>query len=87
MTTTELKTFAIFTTGDYDKHSDRLEYVTESDDEEGAFEAFANDIFSGDCSVESGWTWHVYEIPSEIADDDDAIYDYVADRSPVVMTS
>jgi len=87
MTATDRKAFAIFSTGDFDKHTDRLEYVAEGEDEDEAFEVFADDIFSSDGSVESGWTWHVYEIPADIADDDDAIYDYVAERSPMTITS
>jgi len=82
-----MTTFAIFTTDGTDGLTDRLEYVTEADDKESAFEIFADDVFSSDGSVESGWTWHVYEIPADIADDDDAVYDYVADRTPTEITS
>jgi anaerobic ribonucleoside-triphosphate reductase len=72
--------FAIFATDDLGQDV-RLDYVAESEDADAAMEAFADDVMSSDRSVEAGWTWSVYEIPSDIASDDDAIYDYCADRS------
>jgi hypothetical protein len=72
--------FAIFSLDELDQDV-RLEYVAESKDADAAMEAFADDVMSSSRSVEAGWTWSVYEIPSDIADDDDAIYDYCADRS------
>lgn len=82
--TTDLKTFAIF--GTDHGHTDRLEYVAEGADEEGAFDAFDDDILS-DTGEEEGWDWHVYEIPSEIAGDSGDIYEYVSGRSPTTITS
>jgi hypothetical protein len=72
--------FAIFATDDLDQDV-RLDYVTEAESAGAAMEHFANDVMSGDRSVEAGWSWSVYEIPSNIARDDDAIYDYCADRN------
>jgi hypothetical protein len=84
VTTADIKTHAIFAT-DHGQTS-TLQYVAEGADAEEAFSAFDNDVLS-DTGEEAGWVWHVYEIPSEIADDDDAIYDYVASRFPTKTTS
>ncbi len=69
--------YAIFT--DDHGHHDRLEYTTLAEDEHEALEKFAEDIMSDDRSVEKGWVWHVFEIPTDLVDADlDAadVYDY-----------
>jgi hypothetical protein len=83
MTTADLTTHAIFTT-DHGQTS-TLQYVAKAADAEEAFSVFAEDILS-DTGEEEGMKWHVYEIPSGMADDY-AIHDYVADRYPVKITS
>jgi hypothetical protein len=84
MTTTDLKTYAIFDTSNGLTHM--IQYVAEGDDEEEAFSVFDDDILSN-TGEEAGWRWHVYQIPADIADDDDAIYDHVDGRSPHTITS
>lgn len=76
--------FAIFDTGDFDKDTDHIQYVTDADSPEEAFEAFTEDILSN-TGEEDGWTWHVYPIPEPMSDSE--IYAHVADRSPTVMKS
>ena len=83
MTTADLTTYAIFTT-DHGQTS-TLQYVAEGTDAEDAFSVFDDDILS-DTGEEAGMEWHVYEIPSDMADNY-AIHDYVANRDPVKITS
>lgn len=84
MTATDRKTFAIFATDN--GHTHTIQYVAEAEDMRDAFDVFDDDILS-DTGEEEGWDWHLYEIPEGIADDDDAIYDYIEDRSPRTITS
>ena len=84
MIATDLSTFAIFATDNQFTHT--IQYVAQGADEHDAFNAFDDDILS-DTGEEAGWDWHVYEIPADIADDHDAIYDYVSERSPTTITS
>ena len=85
--TNQTAAYAIFATADPGDQTDSLQYVTEASDATAAYEDFADDVFSGDRSVEAGWTWHVFEIPTEIADDRDAIYAHIDDRSPTAITT
>jgi len=84
MEATALSTFAIFATDN--GHTHTLQYVASGEDDEDAFAAFDDDILSN-TGEEAGWDWHLYQIPADIAEDTDAIYDYVADRSPITITS
>ena len=84
MTTADLTTYAIFAT-DHGQ-SQTLQYVAEGTDAEEAFSVFADDVLSN-TGEEAGMNWHVYEIPSEIADDDGAIFDYAAFHYPTKITS
>jgi len=84
MTATDQKTFAIFATDNGYTHT--LQYVAEGEDMHEAFGVFSDDILS-DTGEEEGWDWHVYQIPAAIADDEDAIYDHIEDRSSRTITS
>jgi hypothetical protein len=84
MTTAAPTTYAIFAT-DHGQ-TQTLQYVAKGADAEEAFSVFDDDVLS-DTGEEAGMNWHVYDIPFEIADDDDAIYDYVAGRFPAKTTS
>jgi hypothetical protein len=84
MTTADLTTYAIFAT-DHGQ-TQTLQYVAEGADAEEAFSVFDDDVLS-DTGEEAGMNWHIYQIPSEIADDDGAIYDHAAFRFPTKTTS
>jgi len=86
MEANNIKTYAIFSTDGPNTLTHLLQYVAKGEDEKDAFDAFDDDILSN-TGEESGWDWHVYEIPSDIADNDDAIYDYVDERRPTTITS
>ena len=86
MATQDRKTFAFVAT----EHGQTaaLQYVATGETVEEAFETFAEDVFSGDRSVEAGWKWHAFEVPSRFdAEDEDALYEYTDGRSPEVITS
>ena len=82
-----MSTYAICSTTGPNEQTDTLQYVTDADTPREAYETFADELFSGDRSVEAGWTWHVFQIPSGIADDRSAVYAEIETHHPTVITT